>query len=377
MRVISAMSGGVDSSVATARMIDLGHEVVGVHLALSRTDSNGKSRGCCTLDDARDARRVADKLGIPFYVWDFSNQFAESVMKNFLDEYSAGRTPNPCLRCNEKIKFSAVLDRALALGFDAVATGHYAQIRSGPHGIEMHRAVDPLKDQSYVLGVLTQKQLEHSFFPLGGDHKPAIRAEAEERGLITAKKPDSHDICFIPDGDTAGFLVNKLGGNPGAIREISTGEIVGEHSGTFTVTIGQRRGLNLKTPAEDGRPRYVVNVDRDSGDVFVGAPELLDVYRIIGIDPIWAGPPLTSAPQEVFAQVRAHAEPVPAVASIHDSRMHVSLIEPVRGLAPGQAVVIYADTRVVGSATIVATDRVNPENFMFLDPITASIPASG
>ena len=248
MRVISAMSGGVDSSVATARMIDLGHEVVGVHLALSRTDSNGKSRGCCTLDDARDARRVADKLGIPFYVWDFSSQFAESVMKNFLDEYSAGRTPNPCLRCNEKIKFSAVLDRALALGFDAVATGHYAQIKSGPHGIEMHRAVDPLKDQSYVLGVLTQKQLEHSFFPLGGDHKPAIRAEAEERGLITAKKPDSHDICFIPDGDTAGFLVNKLGGNPGAIREISTGEIVGEHSGTFTVTNTGSRGALFDTP---------------------------------------------------------------------------------------------------------------------------------
>lgn len=369
MRVISAMSGGVDSSVATARMIDQGHEVVGVHLALSRTDSNGKSRGCCTLDDARDARRVADKLGIPFYVWDFSSQFAESVMKNFLDEYSAGRTPNPCLRCNEKIKFSAVLDRALALGFDAVATGHYAQIRNGPHGIEMHRAIDPLKDQSYVLGVLTQEQLEHSFFPLGGDHKPAIRAEAEARGLITAKKPDSHDICFIPDGDTAGFLVNKLGGSPGAIRDISSGEIIGEHSGTFTVTIGQRRGLNLKIPAEDGKPRYVVNVDQDSGDVFVGAPELLDVFRIIGIDPIWAGPPLTAEPQEVMAQVRAHAEPVPGFACVQDSRMHVSLVEPVRGLAPGQAVVIYSGTRVLGSATIVATDRVNPENYIFSDHI--------
>lgn len=365
MRVISAMSGGVDSSVATARMIDQGHEVVGVHLALSRTDSHGKSRGCCTLDDARDARRVADKLGIPFYVWDFSRQFADSVMNNFLDEYTAGRTPNPCLRCNEKIKFSAVLDRALALGFDAVATGHYAQLREGPHGIEMHRAVDPLKDQSYVLGVLTQKQLEHSFFPLGGDHKSAIRAEAEERGLLTAKKPDSHDICFIPDGDTAGFLVKKLGGSPGAIRDIATGEVIGEHQGTFTVTIGQRRGLNLKTPAEDGKPRYVVNVDRESHDVYVGAPELLDVHQIIGSDVIWAGPPLSPSPQEVFAQVRAHAAPVPAVAFVDDSHMHVSLIEPVRGLAPGQAVVVYEDTRVIGSATIVATDRVNPMNYVF------------
>jgi tRNA-specific 2-thiouridylase len=211
--------------------------------------------------------------------------------------------------------------------------------------------------------------LEHSFFPLGGDHKPAIRAEAEARGLITAKKPDSHDICFIPDGDTAGFLVNKLGGSPGAIRDVSSGEIIGEHSGTFTVTIGQRRGLNLKIPAEDGKPRYVVNVDRESGDVFVGAPELLDVFRIIGIDPIWAGPPLTAEPQEVMAQVRAHAEPVPGFACVQDSRMHVSLVEPVRGLAPGQAVVIYSGTRVLGSATIVATDRVNPENYIFSDHI--------
>ncbi len=368
MRVISAMSGGVDSSVATARMIDQGHDVVGVHLALSRTDSHGKSRGCCTLDDARDARRVADKLGIPFYVWDFSTQFADSVMNNFLDEYLAGRTPNPCLRCNEKIKFSAVLDRALALGFDAVATGHYAQLREGPHGREMHRAVDPLKDQSYVLGVLTQKQLEHSFFPLGGDHKPAIRAEAEARGLLTAQKPDSHDICFIPDGDTAGFLVKKLGESPGAIRDISTGEVLGEHQGTFTVTIGQRRGLNLKIPAEDGKPRYVVNVDRDSHDVFVGAPELLDVYQLIGVDSIWAGPPLTSAPTEVLAQVRAHAEPVRAEAFVLDSCLHVTLREPIRGLAPGQAVVVYENTRVIGSATIVATDRVNPKGYAFPSP---------
>ena len=368
MRIISAMSGGVDSSVATARVIDQGHEVVGVHLALSRTDSNGKSRGCCTLDDARDARRVADKLGIPFYAWDFSTQFAENVMDNFHDEYLAGRTPNPCLRCNEKIKFSAVLDRALALGFDAVATGHYAQIKSGDHGIEMHRAIDPLKDQSYVLGVLTQEQLEHSLFPLGGDTKPAIRAEAEERGLITAKKPDSHDICFIPDGDTAGYLVRKLGEQSGAIKDASTGEVLGEHLGTFTVTIGQRRGLNLTVPAEDGKPRYVVDVDRASGDVFVGSPELLDVHHIVGVDPIWAGMPLTDQPIQVMAQVRAHAEPVRAQATLVNDQVYVSLDEPIRGLAPGQAVVLYDGTRVIGSATVAATDRVNPTK---MDVLTA------
>lgn len=373
MRVISAMSGGVDSSVATARMIEQGHEVVGVHLALSRTDSQGKSRGCCTLDDARDARRVADKLGIPFYVWDFSAQFADSVMQNFLDEYLDGRTPNPCLRCNEKIKFSAVLDRALALGFDAVATGHYAQIKHGPHGIEMHRAVDPLKDQSYVLGVLTQEQLEHSFFPLGGDHKPAIRAEAEARGLITAKKPDSHDICFIPDGDTAGFLVRKLGEQRGVIRDVTSGEILGEHRGTFTVTIGQRRGLNLTTPAEDGQPRYVVDVDRSTGEVLVGSPDLLEVHHIVGVNPIWAGPKLDHNVAEVCAQVRAHAEPVRAKAYMRGDELHVRLIDSVKGLAPGQAVVLYEGTRVIGSATVAATDRVNPGNLDISEAVNEAL----
>ena len=358
LRVISAMSGGVDSSVATARMIDQGHEVVGIHLALSRTDSNGKGRGCCTLDDARDARRVADKLGIAFYVWDFSTEFAESVMDNFHSEYEQGRTPNPCLRCNEKIKFSAVLDRALALGFDAVATGHYAQIEHGPGGVELHRAVDPLKDQSYVLGVLTQEQLVHSLFPLGGETKVEIREEALERGLITAKKPDSHDICFIPDGDTAGYLVRKLGEQPGDITDATTGEVLGQHSGTFTVTIGQRRGLNLTVPAEDGAPRYVVDIDRESGTVMVGAPELLDVDFIRAINPIWAGGPLGADPVEVSAQVRAHAEPVPASARVVDGELLIDLYEPIRGLAPGQAAVIYVGTKVLGSATVASTNRV-------------------
>jgi tRNA-specific 2-thiouridylase len=364
MRVISAMSGGVDSSVATARMIDQGHEVVGIHLALSRTDSNGKSRGCCTLDDARDARRVADKLGIPFYVWDFSAEFAESVMDNFHAEYEQGRTPNPCLRCNEKIKFSAVLDRALALGFDAVATGHYAQIEHGPDGVELHRAIDPLKDQSYVLGVLTQAQLAHSLFPLGGDTKVRIREEALERGLITAKKPDSHDICFIPDGDTAGYLVRKLGEQPGDITDATTGEVLGRHSGTFTVTIGQRRELNLTVPAEDGAPRYVVDIDRESGTVIVGAPELLDVDFIRAINPIWAGVPLGDAAVEVSAQVRAHAEPVLASAYVHDGELIINLHEPIRGLAPGQAAVIYSGTKVLGSATVASTNRVGNKSLL-------------
>ena len=219
VKVIAAMSGGVDSAVAAARAKDAGHEVVGVHLALSRSRNTLRtgSRGCCTVEDALDARRVAQLLDIPFYVWDFSERFQADVVDNFMDEYREGRTPNPCLRCNEKIKFEAVLDRALALGFDAVVTGHYARIDEGPTGErELHRASAWAKDQSYVLGVLTAEQLAHCLFPLGETpSKDLVRQEAAERGFTLAQKPDSHDICFIPDGDTQGYLLDKLGVEPG------------------------------------------------------------------------------------------------------------------------------------------------------------------
>ena len=213
MRVVAAMSGGVDSAVAAARAVEAGHDVTGIHLALSRNPASYRSgaRGCCTIEDANDARRAADVIGIPFYVWDLSERFHDDVVEDFMDEYAAGRTPNPCLRCNEKIKFAAVLDRALGLGFDAVATGHYARLRTGDDGlVEMHRAVDHGKDQSYVLGVLDQQQLRHSLFPLGDTAKPAVREEAARRGLLVADKPDSHDICFVADGDNAGWLDEKL-----------------------------------------------------------------------------------------------------------------------------------------------------------------------
>ncbi len=358
MRVLAAMSGGVDSSVAAARMVDAGHEVVGVHLALSRssTPAPAGSRGCCTLDDARDARRVADMLDIPFYAWDMSEQFSQEVVEDFLEEYSAGRTPNPCLRCNERIKFSAVLDRALALGFDAVATGHYARIVMGADGPQLHRALDPEKDQSYVLGVLDAWQVAHSIFPLGDSVKEQVRAEARERGLMVASKPDSHDICFIPDGDTAGFLGRRLGQQPGTIVDATSGEVLGSHQGAFAFTIGQRRGLGLRTPAEDGRPRYVVDVDISTSTVRLGQPELLDVHRITGTHLRWAGQPIDETPVPVEAQVRAHGRPVPAQASVVDGTLVVELAEPIRGLAAGQSVVLFHGTRVVGSATVASTD---------------------
>ena len=314
MRVIAAMSGGVDSSVATARLVDAGHEVVGVHLALAKASPSALpgSRGCCTLDDARDARRVADLLGIPFYVWDLSERFREEVIDDFVEEYRRGRTPNPCLRCNERIKFAAVLDRALALGFDAVASGHYARIVTGDQGPELHRAADATKDQSYVLGVLNADQIAHSLFPLGDSLKAAVRDEAQARGLLVAHKPDSHDICFIPDGDTAGFVRSRLGTRQGDIVDATTGMVVAQHEGANAFTIGQRRGLDLRVPAADGAPRYVVAIDIVTNTVTVGPPELLDVTAVEGTSLTWAGPALGSAWESVVAQVRAHGQPVPA-----------------------------------------------------------------
>ncbi|MDC5698906.1 tRNA 2-thiouridine(34) synthase MnmA [Intrasporangium calvum] len=359
MRVVAAMSGGVDSAVAAARMLDAGHDVVGVHLALSQSAATLResARGCCTIEDAGDARRVADVLGIPFYVWDMAERFKRDVVEDFTAEYARGRTPNPCLRCNEKIKFSALLDKALALGFDAVATGHYAQIVEVPAGDggvrrELHRAVDSAKDQSYVLGVLDEEQLAHAFFPLGDTTKPQIREEAAERGFYIAKKPDSHDICFIPDGDTRAWLGRALGEAPGDIVD-TEGAVLGQHAGAFAYTVGQRKGLGLTRPAPDGEPRYVVEVRTDTNQVVVGTADLLGVDAITGDHARWCGP----APEGVVsvgAQVRAHGAEVPATAWAEGDQVEVRLEERIRGVAPGQSVVLYEGTRVVGSATIAA-----------------------
>ena len=359
-RLIAAMSGGVDSAVAAARAVEAGHDVTGVHLALSRNPRSYRSgaRGCCSIEDSSDARRAADVLGIPFYVWDMSDEFAEEVVDDFVSEYAAGRTPNPCLRCNEKIKFAAVLERALALGFDGVVTGHYAQLREGPDGVvEMHRAVDAGKDQSYVLGVLTQEQLAHSHFPLGGSQKPAVRDEAERRGLQVAHKPDSHDICFVADGDNAGWLADKLGQRPGEVVD-ETGRVLREHDGAYAFTIGQRRGLRLGVPADDGKPRFVLDIEPVSGTVTVGPREHLAVDGLEAVKPLWCG----TAPRgslECTVQLRAHGAEHRAVVEVDGDLVRVELRDRAEGIAPGQAVVVYAGTRVVGSATISGTRRVS------------------
>ena len=348
------MSGGVDSAVAAARAVDEGHDVVGVHLALSRAGGTLRtgSRGCCTIEDAMDARRAADMLGIPFYVWDFSERFRDDVIDDFVAEYQAGRTPNPCMRCNERIKFAALLERALELGFDAVCTGHYATLIDGPDGRELHRASDQAKDQSYVLGVLTAEQLAHTYFPLGSTpSKAVVRAEAAERGLSVAQKPDSHDICFIPDGDTRGWLAERVGAETGEILD-RTGAVVGSHEGAHAYTVGQRRGLKLGVPAPDGKPRFVLEVRPVSNTVVVGPKEALATAEISGARFTWAGRAPEGSDFACEVQIRAHADPVPARAALVDDVLTVRPQEPFDGVAPGQTAVVYDGTRVLGQFTI-------------------------
>jgi tRNA-specific 2-thiouridylase len=363
MRVLAAMSGGVDSAVAAARAVEAGHEVVGVHLALSRAGGTLRtgSRGCCTIEDAMDARRAADVLGIPFYVWDFSERFRDDVIEDFVSEYRAGRTPNPCMRCNEKIKFAALLERALELGFDAVCTGHYATLVDGPDGRELHRASDSAKDQSYVLGVLTPEQLAHTYFPLGDTpSKELVRAEAAERGLSVAAKPDSHDICFIPDGDTRGWLAERVGAETGEILD-RTGAVIGTHEGAHAFTVGQRRGLQLGVPAPDGKPRFVLEVRPVSNTVVVGPKEALATAEIWGVRLSWTLRAPEARAFDCEVQIRAHADPVPARAEFVDGALRVVPQTPFDGVAPGQTAVLYEGTRVLGQFTIDRTVSAVPE----------------
>ena len=383
MKILAAMSGGVDSAVAAARAVDAGHEVVGVHLALSRMPGTLRtgSRGCCTLEDSMDARRVCAQLGIPFFVWDFSERFKEDVVDDFIAEYEAGRTPNPCMRCNEKIKFAALLEKAVSLGFDAVVTGHYARVITNDDGNrELQRAADWAKDQSYVLGVLTHEQLKHAWFPLATTpSKAEVREEAARRGFSVAKKPDSYDICFIPEGDTRAWLGEHIQMRPGLIKDTS-GTVLGEHPGAQAYTVGQRKGLALGTPAPDGKPRFVLEIRPKTNEVIVGSRELLAVDEIRGIRATWAGVPVAeaadfmrqdpklgtcSATFEVTAQVRAHADPVRGTAHLQwventdenaegQLRLEtvVRLKDGLSGVAPGQTMVLYQGTRVLGQSTI-------------------------
>jgi len=358
VKVLAAMSGGVDSSVAAARMVDAGHDVVGVHLALSAAPGTLRTgaRGCCSKEDASDARRVADVLQIPFYVWDFAEKFQAAVIDDFVSSYARGETPNPCVRCNQRIKFSALSARALALGFETVATGHYARLSGG----RLRRAVDRDKDQSYVLAVLTAEQLRHAAFPIGDTPKPAIRAEAARRGLLVADKPDSHDICFIPSGDTRAFLGERIGVRRGSVVD-ADGAVLATHDGVHGFTIGQRKGLGIAGPGPSGRPRYVTAIDADTATVRVGEAADLDVRALVGRAPVFTAGAAPSGRIDCAVQVRAHGEVAGAVAELVGDELVVRLRVPLRGVARGQTLVLYRPDldgdEVLGSATIAAASR--------------------
>jgi tRNA-uridine 2-sulfurtransferase len=350
-RVLVAMSGGVDSSVAAALLVDAGHDVTGVHLKLADVPlaEQVPGQGCCTLDDAQDARRVAQLLGIPFYVWDLAEVFRAEVQDPFADAYAAGSTPNPCVACNERVKYRALLDRARRLGFDALATGHHVRLDLGGDVPVLRRARDRHKDQTYVLYMATADELAHSRFPCGELTKDEVRAVAAERGLRVADKPDSYDVCFIPDGDTAGYLAGRLPEVTGEIVDLD-GTVLGRHRGVWRFTVGQRRGLGL---AHHER-RFVVDLDATTNRVVVGPREALacrwleldGASWIVGVAP--DGP--------VTVQVRAHGRPVAGRVVGGD---RVELDEAVHGVARGQAAVVYDATGEVclGGGRIAAADR--------------------
>ena len=351
-KVLVAMSGGVDSSMAAALLCEAGHDVTGVHLKMADTPSGLPGKGCCTLDDARDARRVADRLGIPFYVWDFAEAFADRVVDDFVSEYAAGRTPNPCIRCNERVKYSALLARARAVGFDALATGHHVRLRRDGDGTShLHRATDPGKDQTYVLYMATQDQLAHTLWPVGDYRKSDLRQMAHERGLLTAAKPDSSDICFIPSGDLNSFLRPRLGARAGTFRG-PDGAVLGTHDGAYRFTVGQRRGLGL---AGFDEPLFVTSIQGD--DVHVGPRSALETPALRMASASWiSGAPPAGA---VTAQVRYRGEPLPCeLAQVDGSDVGEWLVrfpdERPAGVAPGQAVVFYDGDECLGGGTITA-----------------------
>ena len=352
MRLLVAMSGGVDSSVAAALLVEQGHDVTGVHLKMADTPSGLPGRGCCTLDDARDARRVADHLGVPFYVWDMAAPFAQRVIDDFVAEYAAGRTPNPCIRCNERVKYTALLARARAVGFDALATGHHARLRQDASGrAHVHRAADPGKDQTYVLYMANQEQLAHTLWPAGEHRKADLREMAAERGLATATKPDSHDICFVPSGDVGGFLRPRLGQRRGAFVG-PDGTVLGFHDGAYRFTVGQRRGLGLGGHRE---PLYVTAIE--GPDVHVGPRAALETARILAEGASWISGCRPADQATLEAQVRYRGEALPAtIDDLGDGRCVVTFAaQRPLGVAPGQAVAFYTGDECLGGATITRT----------------------
>ena len=351
MRVLVAMSGGVDSSVAAAMMVEAGHDVIGVTLKLWEGPGGAMpTAGCCTVSDSEDARRVAAQLDIPYYVLNYTDRFKSGVVDRFLEDYLHGRTPNPCIECNRTVKFDHLLDQAGEFNCDLVVTGHYAQNVFEDGFWRLKRGVDADKDQSYVLAMLGQRELEQVQFPVGGQTKAETRERALGLGLRTATKPDSQDICFVGDGDYRDFVRKHAdeAERPGVLVDTS-GTVVGEHEGIINFTVGQRKGLGVTF----GEPRYVVDVKPETSTVVIGRKSDLAVRALVLDQVTWVTGEPPARPQ-VGIQYRAHGDAASAVFAVEDGQVLVNFDRPQYAIAPGQTAALYVGDEVVGSGVIVA-----------------------
>jgi tRNA-specific 2-thiouridylase len=359
MRVVVAMSGGVDSSVAAALLARAGHDVVGVSMQLYDQRASPEAFGsCCSLDDLHDARRVAAAIGIPHYLVNFERKFQDTVVRNFVEEYASGRTPIPCVHCNADLKFATLVERAAAFDASSVATGHYARVEfdEAAGRFRLLRGVDRDKDQSYFLFSLTQDQLAHAMFPIGHLTKPEVRAHAEALGLAVADKPDSHEICFVPDGNTGDFVeahsTSLTAGRSASLMAgdivDSSGKVLGQHGGLHRFTVGQRKGLGIAT----GSPRYVLRLEPADRTVVVGSRDELGrrSFEASGVNWIAGSPP--DGPIRVTARIRHRHRDAPATVVADGSAIAVTFDEPQLAISPGQAVVLYDDEDVVGGGWI-------------------------
>ena len=356
MRVVAAMSGGVDSSVAAALMAEAGHEVIGLSMQLydQRATEDGPPAfgSCCSLDDLYDARRVAQQLGFRHYIVNFEREFQATVVDNFVREYSAGRTPIPCVHCNADLKFSTLAERAAGLDAAAVATGHYARVifDEDQERYRLLRGVDAAKDQSYFLFNLTQDQLAHALFPVGHLTKAEVRAHASRLGLDVAEKPDSHEICFIPDGNTAKFVTRHASQVPASGEIVDTeGHVLGEHPGVHHFTVGQRKGLGISV----GSPLYVLKLEPVDHRVVVGPREALGERELTAECVNWIAGTPPEGPSRVTARIRHRHQDAPAtLIADGDATAHLTFDDPQVAVTPGQAVVFYAGVDVVGGGWI-------------------------